>query len=303
MSQLLKEYKHYLMYVKSLASNTSKAYLSDMELFNDYLNQHDLDLLTATSKDIENFLIEIHDNYQKMSINRMVSSLNSFYNYLEQSHNHTNPLNGVDFKHHKAPLPKTIFIDDIKKLIDSFESDERDQFHLLIVYLLLGSGLRVSELTALTFSNYYSNEGMLNLVGKGNKIRWVPIHDKAKILLNHYLEASKADRNQFSKNFLLINKKGKPITRQYVYTMLRKQGEKAGIQETISPHRLRHGFASILLEAGSDLRIVQELLGHASIATTQVYTHLQPGKLHENYDAFHPGSQIAKELKDDEEEI
>ena len=302
-NEYLKAFKHHLTYVEGARDNTIKAYLSDLNNYVAYLTEQELSCLTATHQDIETFLLSIHDYYQKSTINRMVSALNAFYSYIEVHYKIQNPMILLDYKHHQTPLPKTLYVDDIKRLVDTFSTSERDLFHLLIVYLLLGSGLRVSELTSLTFSNYYQNEGMLNVVGKGNKMRWIPVYDKAKVLLDDYLIKSQNYRTHASKNYLLIRKNGKPLTRQYVYTMIKKQGNLALIKEYLTQHRIRQGFATLLLEQGSELRVVQELLGHASISTTQINTHLQPGQLHKSYDDFHPGAKIAMDIKDDEDEI
>lgn len=294
------KYEHYLTYVKQLSTNTITSYCSDVVCFIRFVDKQALALEFVTHEHIHDFLVEIHDQKKGTSINRMMSALHSFYQYVSVYHQLKNPMDKVEFKHHKAPLPSTLYIHDIMALLASFKEYDVEKFHKMIVYLLLGSGLRVSELVMLTFSNYYANEGMLRIVGKGNVSRWIPVHDKAKSLLDEYLSTIRNGWLKKDTKKMLINKRGNVISRQYVYEMIRKQGIIANIKQPMSPHTLRHGFATILLDQGADLRLVQELLGHKSISTTQIYTHLQPGKLHKSYDAYHPGSKINKEMKEDE---
>lgn len=298
--ELIKKFENYLLYGKQTSPNTVLAYVSDVRLFVAFCDTIKYSVLEMSSLLIENYLSKLHDEKKGTSINRNVSAIKCFYEYLTLTFNIANPMEKIEFHHHKAPLPKTLYIHDIMSLFDSFNDDEKDMFHKMIVYLLLGSGLRVSELTSLTFKNYYPNEGLFNIVGKGNTMRWVPLYDKAKVLLDQYIETTRKKWLQVEQKTLIINHKGKPLTRQYVYEMVRNQGIIANIKQSMTPHTLRHGFATMLLDQGADLRLVQELLGHKSISTTQIYTHLQPGKLHKSYDAFHPGSKISKESKKNE---
>jgi integrase/recombinase XerD len=296
---ILKQYEYYLVYTKQLADNTVHAYLSDVAQFLMFSKEANLNLDSLHGSSIEHFLLEHLKTKQGTSINRMVSSLKSFFLYYSNEHNIINPMEIIDYKSNKAPLPKTVFIHDIMRLLESFKPNDKDDFHKLLVYILLGSGLRVSELTTLTFQNYYPNEGLFKVLGKGNKERWVPLYEKAKLLLDAYLSETRNKWKTKESNYLLINTKGKPLSRQYVYGIVHNQSLLAGTSIEMTPHTMRHGFATLLLEEGADLRMVQELLGHSSISTTQIYTHLQPGKLHKSYDKFHPGELINKEIKDD----
>lgn len=297
--KVLKQYEYYLLYTKQLSDNTVQAYLSDVEQFLIFCNELNLTIEDLHTSIIEHFLLENLQKKQGTTINRMVSALKSFFRYYSNEHHIINPMETIDYRSSKAPLPKTVFIHDIMSLVNSFKPNDVDDFHKLIVYILLGSGLRVSELTSLTFQNYYQNEGLLKVLGKGDKERWVPLYEKAKVLLDDYLAETRGKWIQKEIRNLLINPKGKALTRQYVYDVVHKQSILANTSIEMSPHTLRHGFATLLLEEGADLRMVQELLGHSSISTTQIYTHLQPGKLHKSYDQFHPGQLINKEIKDE----
>lgn len=296
---ILKQYEYYLLFTRQLSEHTVHAYVSDVTQFLVFLKEANLSLESVHGSFIEHFLLENLEIKKGTSINRIVSSLKSFFLYYSNEHRINNPMDIVDYKSSKAPLPKTVFIHDIITLLNSFKVNDKDEFHKLIVYILLGSGLRVSELTALTFQNYYQNEGLFKILGKGNKERWVPLYEKAKKLLDDYLAETRSKWQTKESPFLLLNPKGKPLSRQYVYNVIHKQSILAKTSIEMTPHTLRHGFATLLLEEGADLRMVQELLGHSSISTTQIYTHLQPGKLHKSYDEFHPGALINKEIKDE----
>jgi integrase/recombinase XerD len=298
--QLLKEFEYHLLYAKQVSNNTASAYVSDVEQFLKFCQSIRIKMEYVDDSIIEHFLTHVAASKQGVSINRLVSSLKSYFNYRTVTFKEKNPMDRLEYKQSRAPLPKTVYIHDIMILLESFKPNDVDDFHKLIVYILLGSGLRVSELTHLTFQNYYQNEGLFKVVGKGDKERWVPIYDKAKQLLDEYIENARKKWLVKDTKYLLINKKGNIITRQYVYTMVRNQATRAGLTIVMTPHTLRHGFATLLLANGADLRMVQELLGHSSISTTQIYTHIQPGKLHKSYDQFHPGAKISKEIKEDE---
>lgn len=296
---ILKNYEYYLLYTKQLSDNTVSGYVNDVSQFFTFITESNLALETIQAPLIEHFLLHDLASKKGTTLNRMVSSLKSFFLYYSNQFNTSNPMELVDYTSNKAPLPKTVFIHDIIKLLTSFKLNDQDDFYKLIIYILLGSGLRVSELVSLTFSSYYQHEGLFKIIGKGSKERWVPLYSKAKTMLDAYLEETRNTWKIKETNHLLINPKGKPLTRQYVYAIVHNQSIKANTTQPMSPHTLRHGFATLLLEEGADLRMVQELLGHTSISTTQIYTHLQPGKLHKSYDKFHPGALLETEKKDD----
>ncbi len=298
--KLLKEFEYHLLYAKQVSSHTASAYVSDVKQFLVFCKSIKISFDLIDDSIIEHFLNHLTTSKQGTSINRMVSSLKSYFTYQTLTQKKSNPMDKLEYRHARASLPKTVYINDIMMLLESFKPNDVDDFHKMLVYILLGSGLRVSELTGLTFQNYYQNEGLLKVIGKGDKERWVPLYDKAKQLLDDYLAFTRQNWLVKDTKYLFINKKGNVITRQYVYTMVKKQAIKAGLTIEMTPHTLRHGFATLLLDKGADLRMVQELLGHSSISTTQIYTHIQPGKLHKSYDQFHPGAKINKEIKEDD---
>ena len=295
----LETYCLYLDQVANKSKHTIEAYNSDIRIFLKYCEEHEIDVSNMSNTDFQNFLMSLYKIYKPSSINRLISSVKGFLDFTLEDQKRPQLLK-VGIRQPRK-LPNVISLETLQQLLQSFDHSNKDQFHKTICYVLVGSGLRVSELTSLTINSYYKQEKMLKIIGKGDKERIVPLYDTAVDLLNGYLEQIRPRWLKKNSKMLFIKKNGDPLTRQYVHEMLFQQSIKVGISPPVTPHTLRHVFATILLENGADLRLVQELLGHADISTTQIYTHIQSNRLHKSYDQFFPGEIINKEINEDEE--
>lgn len=238
---------------------------------------------------IDNFIYEQSLNDLKSStISRRISTIKNFFLFLENEKIVTNLVKEVILPKKEKHIPTFLTLDEIKNLLNVFDetkiTEYRDKTMILVMY---SAGLRVSELINLEKKSINFEEKLITLKGKGNKERFVPINDIALNYLNTYLTQNKNNKIFSKSKFLFINKKdGKPLTRQYFFINLNKYAKRAGIDKKISPHTLRHSFATHLLENGADLRVVQELLGHSKIETTQIYTHLSTKKILDALDLY-----------------
>lgn len=238
---------------------------------------------------IDNFIYEQSLNDLKSStISRRISTIKNFFLFLENEKIATNLVKEVILPKKEKHIPTFLSIDEIKNLLSVFDetkpTEYRDKTMVLVMY---SAGLRVSELINLEKRSINFEEKLITLKGKGNKERFVPLNYIALEYLNNYLSKNKNNKVFSKSKYLFINKKdGKPLTRQYFFVELNKYAKRAGIDKKISPHTLRHSFATHLLENGADLRVVQELLGHSKIETTQIYTHLSTKKILDALDLY-----------------
>ena len=238
---------------------------------------------------IDNFIYEQSLNDLKSStISRRISTIKNFFIFLENEKIATNLVKEVILPKKEKHIPTFLSIDEIKTLLSVFDetkpTEYRDKTMVLVMY---SAGLRVSELINLEKRSINFEEKLITLKGKGNKERFVPLNYIALEYLNNYLSQNKNNKVFSKSKYLFINKKdGKPLTRQYFFVELNKYAKRAGIDKKISPHTLRHSFATHLLENGADLRVVQELLGHSKIETTQIYTHLSTKKILDALDLY-----------------
>ena len=238
---------------------------------------------------IDNFIYEQSLNDLKSStISRRISTIKNFFLFLENEKIATNLVKEVILPKKEKHIPTFLSIDEIKNLLSVFDetkpTEYRDKTMVLVMY---SAGLRVSELISLEKRSINFEEKLITLKGKGNKERFVPLNYIALEYLNNYLSQNKNNKVFSKSKYLFINKKdGKPLTRQYFFVELNKYAKRAGIDKKISPHTLRHSFATHLLENGADLRVVQELLGHSKIETTQIYTHLSTKKILDALDLY-----------------
>lgn len=238
---------------------------------------------------IDNFIYEQSLNDLKSStISRRISTIKNFFLFLENEKIATNLVKEVILPKKVKHIPTFLSVDEIKNLLSVFDetkpTEYRDKTMVLVMY---SAGLRVSELINLEKRSINFEEKLITLKGKGNKERFVPLNYIALEYLNNYLSQNKNNKVFSKSKYLFINKKdGKPLTRQYFFVELNKYAKRAGIDKKISPHTLRHSFATHLLENGADLRVVQELLGHSKIETTQIYTHLSTKKILDALDLY-----------------
>ncbi len=280
--QILSEYLDFLEIEKGLSQNTIDAYRRDLGDFFDYYSEVELDKIQRTQ--INTYVRNLHErDYSPTSITRKIASLRGFFKWV--CANEISPADPtLTLEQPKVPqrLPKVMTMQEINEILNQ----DLTKIQRVMLELLYGCGLRVSELVNLKINNYDLKGKFLECTGKGSKDRIVPMGNKACEAIRDYLN----ERDFLIKKFnlatkqLLINDKGKNVTRQEVYTFIHEQGKK--IHKAISPHTLRHSFATHLLENGADLRVVQELLGHSDVSTTQLYTHISKKRLKEVYFAI-----------------
>lgn len=278
----------FLLYLEmdlNYSKNTINTYQNNLSILSNNINK---DLLKLNSKDIEHFISSL--NLESSSISNYLSSFKTFYNYyIKIGMLKENPVLLIDSPKLKKHLPTYLTIDEIDKLLNIEIKDAFNARNKSLLELLYATGLRISELINLEFKNIDLNECIIRIMGKGSKERIVPINDLAikylKIYVKDYrYKLVKKEQN----NFVYLNNHGKKMTRQGVFKMIKKRTQETGIKKDVSPHTLRHSIATHMLENGADLRIIQEFLGHESIGTTQIYTHLTNQKLKSDYMEFFP---------------
>lgn len=287
------DYLHYLKVERGLSENTINSYGIDLKLFLEYLRENEIPSFKQVNKEvIVNYMqAEKNNNKANSSILRSVSSLRKFFQYLAQEKIiEKDPMLLIDTPKKKQHLPQVLTKEEVEKLLHSPNTGQvlglRDRAMLELMY---ATGLRISEIINLKLEDLHLTIGTLQTLGKGHKERIVPVGDEAIKWINRYLEEARPKLlKQKRSNYLFLNFRGNNLTRQGVWKNLKAEVRKAGIQKNITPHTLRHSFATHILENGADLRIVQELLGHADISTTQIYTHLSNKQLADIYNRAHP---------------
>ena len=268
----LKDYSYYLKIECAVSPNTVASYISDLSAF---FVSVDKDPEEVLPEDIINYFAETA-TLSKRSQARVLSSLHSFYNWMIMEGRMTdNPSDAVEAPKLGKYLPSVLSVEEVERLIGAVDLDaqfgKRDRAMLETLY---GLGLRVSELVGLKISGIWLDEGFVSVIGKGNKQRLVPLGDMARDAIQDYLEVRGCAADSGSSDILFLNRFGRALTRVAVFKMIKSYAVKAGISKEISPHTLRHSFATHLIENGADLRAVQEMLGHESILTTEIYTHI-----------------------------
>lgn len=268
----LKDYSRYLKIERAMSPNTVSSYCSDITFFLDFA---DVDADKVSSGDIISFIAS-RNGASKRSQARLLSSLRSFYTWLcLEKVIEANPCDRLDSPKTGRYLPSVLSVDEIVSIMDSVDvSDVQGLRDRAILEVLYGCGLRVSEAVSLKISDVFFKEKFVRVVGKGDKERIVPLGDMAADALVNYLEVRTVPYSKEHEDVLFLNLRGRSLSRVSVFKMVRLQALKAGIGKEISPHTFRHSFATHLVENGADLRAVQEMLGHESISTTEIYTHV-----------------------------
>lgn len=291
----LEEYRNYLVLEKAYANNTIEAYLRDLTKLTDFCisNLEIKDCTKLSTENIRLFIINLHEQEaSSKSQARILSSLKSFYNYLElEECISVNPFSKIDNPSIERKLPETLSKEEIDTIIDSVDlSGKFGERNRTILETLYSCGLRVSELVNLQCSRIFLEEGFLIVLGKGSKERLIPLNQTLITYLKNYLGLIRSHQNIVSghEDFVFLNNRGKQLTRVMIFTIVQKEALKAGIRKKISPHTFRHSFASHLLEGGADLRAIQSLLGHESISTTEIYLHIDRRFVREEIIAHHP---------------
>ncbi|MBN2605169.1 MAG: site-specific tyrosine recombinase XerD [Bacilli bacterium] len=297
---LLKEYEYYLKITKGLSHNSIVSYVTDLKEYIDFLekNYEIKDPEKITKQEIRNFIARLKRKQNtQSSISRKISAIRSFHKYLLlEKIVSTNESIGVSSPKKEQHLPVILSVEEVELLMNAALGEKPLELrNRAMLELLYGSGLRITELIELRLSDLHLNMGFLNIVGKGNKERIVPIGEEGQYRLKRYLDRGRAMLKKVPGDIVFVNHHGETISRVGFYKTLKSLVEKAGITKTVSPHTLRHSFASHLLENGVDLRMVQELLGHEDISTTQIYTHITKKQLKSVYEEFHPRANMKEE--------
>jgi integrase/recombinase XerD len=289
----IREFETWLRLEKGLAGNSVQAYLRDIGHLQSFFVPQNIEPSAVTVDDLQQLLKQMNDTgIAPTSQRRMISGWRMFFKMLViEDVIKDSPADMLDLPTRPEHLPDVLTDEDITKIQSTFDLSLPDQFrNNVIVEVLYGCGLRVSELVNLKLSNIYVEEQCLQVFGKGSKERWVPINPRALEMLGVYIHNVRVHYNlkPGEEKYVFINRLGRHLTRNYVFMFLQQAVADAGIEKHVSPHSLRHSFATELVENGADLRAVQEMLGHESISTTEIYTHLTRDTLRNTIEAYHP---------------
>ena len=294
-SEAIENYANYLRFEKNASENTIEAYVSDLQKLQNFAEQNLMNItpITISYEHLQEFLYQISKiNYSERTQARWISSIKGFFSFLlEDELREDNPSALLETPKLGLYLPDTLSLEEIEKLISATdENTDLAKRNRCMIEVLYGCGLRVSELTELQISNINFKENYLKIQGKGDKVRFVPLADYTADFIKNYINniRSKQKINPKHSDILFLNSRGAQISRQMVFLIIKEIVRKAGIQKNISPHTFRHSFATHLLQNGADLRFIQEMLGHSSITTTEIYTHLNTEELHETILKYHP---------------
>lgn len=280
-------YRAHLLLERGLSGNTADAYLMDVGAFETHI--YPTPLSEAKEDDVLGFLADLHDiGISPRSVARMVSALKNFYKWMRMERKiDVDPMLLIESPKLQPHLPEVLSVEEIDAMVGAIDYAAAEGVrNRAIVEVLYGSGLRVSELTEARLSRLSMDEECLIVEGKGSKQRIVPVSAVAIEALREYLPERMPQPGH--EDTLFLNRRGRGLTRQMIFTIIRRLAEGAGIKKTISPHTLRHSFATHLLEGGANLRVIQQLLGHESIATTEIYLHLDRGHLRRQLMEAHP---------------
>lgn len=290
----IKEYQMYLKIERGLSKNTIDSYTKDLEKLCLFLKENNVSSspIAIDADLVKQFIYEVAKKVNPRSQARIISGLRSFFDYLVfEAYRNTNPTDLLETPKTGTKLPDTLSQNEIDALIDAIDlSHPQGERNRTIFETIYSCGLRVSEAITLKISDLFFEEGFIRVLGKGNKERYVPIHESAQKYIKMYL---KAIRNHIlpQKGFedtLFLNRRGKGLSRQMIFMILKDLAVKIDLKKKISPHTLRHSFATHLLQNGADLRAIQQMLGHESITTTEVYVHVDKSFLKQVVETFHP---------------
>lgn len=292
--QTLKDYQNFLRLERGLSDNSIINYSLDVKKLMRWLEKNEIKTspISISEETLQQFIYDTAKTINPRSQSRLISGLKGFFTYLIfEDYRNTNPLELIEAPKLGRKLPDTLAIEEIDSLINAIDlSSKQGERNRAIIETLYGCGLRVSELTSLKISDLYFDEGFIKVTGKGDKQRLIPISPitekyitiyQKQVRVHHKIEPKDADT-------LFLNQHGRQLTRAMIFTIVKRLAEKAGIKKTISPHTFRHSYATHLLENGADLSAIQQMLGHESITTTEIYTHIDRKHLTEVINKFHP---------------
>lgn len=285
MNENLENYRNYLKYERAYSDNTVGAYMNDLNKYEEFLKK---DILESDTEDLEKYLKYIK-NLESTTVAHKITSIKSYFNYnIKRGIVSVNPADKVSRPKLTKHLPEYLTEEEVGKLLDVEVKSPYDYRNKTILELLYSSGIRISELVNIKTPNYDSEECLIRIMGKGSKERIVPLGDYAVNIMNDYMNNYRPLINKKHTDYVFINNRGDKISRQFIFKVIKKEALKKGIKKDISPHTLRHTFATHLLKNGADLRIIQELLGHENISATQIYTHVTNNKLKSDYETYFP---------------
>tara|TARA_B100001287_G_scaffold55401_1_gene43902 strand:- start:2809 stop:3708 length:900 start_codon:yes stop_codon:yes gene_type:complete len=292
----INDFKDYLKIERGLSENSITSYENDINKLKSFLNDiGKISPLNVSADHIKEFVYNISKEVKANSQSRIISGLKSFYDYLLfEKLIKINPVSNIESPKLRRKLPSTLSIEEINSMINNIDKTKKEsERNIAIIETLYGCGLRVSELINLKISDLYFEEDFVKVTGKGNKQRLVPVSEVNKQCINTYLINSRTKLNidSRSSDIIFLNRNGYKLTRAMIFTIVKSLSKKAGIKKTISPHSFRHSFATHLLENGADLKTIQQLLGHESITTTEIYMHLDNKALVNVMKKFHPRSR------------
>ena len=289
----IENFKNYLKLERGLSMNSIESYEFDLIQFKNFINENSINESPkkCSSSTVKRYLYKNFSNKKSRSQARSISALKSFFNYLLfEGEIHSSPINDIESPKIENKLPEVLTEDEIKRLISSVNLDsEFGQRNKTIIEVLYGTGIRVSELIEIKLSNIFFKENILKVTGKGNKERFVPLGKIAIIEIKKYLNnRDKLKINSKFSDILFLNRYGRQLTRSMIFKVINDSSKNAEIDKKISPHTLRHSYATHLLKNGADLRTIQLILGHESITTTEIYTHLDTFHLEDVLKKYHP---------------
>ncbi len=289
--ELLQHFREYLKFEKRYSLNTVEAYCKDIKLLSDFLSQSDVSLDEAIVEDIEDYLGSLYSTIEASSLHRKTASIKHFYLFLKKrGFIDDNPAVSLISPKQGKHLPNFLTKEEMLKLINfGYKKDEKGLRNKAIIEMLYSSGIRVSELVSMKIKNLDFSEKLVKVLGKGKKERIIPVTKEALKSVENYLFFRKSPKTAESSVFL--NLKGKPITQRGIQYILDRLSIETELYRKLTPHMLRHSFATHFLENGMNLRYLQQMLGHSNLSTTEIYTHLSISKLQEVYKKAHPGNK------------
>jgi len=292
--QAIKDYQLYLKIERGLSQNSIDSYARDIKKLLIFLEENSISVspIAIDNNTIQQFIYDVSKSINARSQARLISGLRSFFDYLIfEDYRTTNPTDLIESPKIGRKLPDTLSIDDIDKIISSIDlSKPQGERNRTILETLYSCGLRVTELITLQISDLFFEEGFIRVIGKGDKQRFVPINHQTQKYITFYINDIRSHINvqKGYEDTVFLNRRGKQLTRNMIFTIVKNLAIKSGIQKNISPHTFRHSFATHLLENGADLRAIQQMLGHESITTTEIYMHLDRSHLQKVMEQFHP---------------
>lgn len=287
----IEDYLRFIRVVEHKSTATIASYANDLAHYATYLtSQNIVDLNAIDYRVLQDFLASLTTRNSN-SVNHVITVLRMYHRYLFITYQIQDPTSHLCSKKSSRSLPQYFNMQDIERLLDSFQNDDLDLFHKAMLELLYGCGLRVSELCNIQLNQLHLDQGFLRIIGKGDKERFIPMHQRSIGVVRQYLDFVRPSWEKKRMSQVFLNEYGHKVTRQYVHILIKTKLAELNLNPKLSAHSFRHSFATHLLDGGADLRVVQELLGHQDIATTEIYTHIQDKRLKDAYFSFHPRSK------------